>query len=140
MIRNKNATALVRRTVFYGLAGTCGVSIDAGVFYIVSRQPLNQNLEILNIFTYALGSAVSFSINSRLTFRSPSQRLSARRFFLICILGMILSTSILHLLISSGFNSMHSKAVGTIFTVFAQYITNTLFQLSRKKGVERSAF
>ena len=85
MIRNKNATALVRRTVFYGLAGTWGVNRRWSFLHCF--RTINQNLEISNIFTYALGSAVSFSINSRLTFRSPSQRLSARRFFLICILG-----------------------------------------------------
>lgn len=122
----------IQRTLMYGAAGICGVSVDTVLFFIITTSPLIMPISGVNILTYSLGTLCSYCLNKSYSFRSLTHRLSFRRFLLTSFFGMLASTSILLFLINLSLILSFAKIIATVFAVLLQYAINTRFSLVSK--------
>ena len=129
MITKKLEHGFVCRTLLYGAAGLSGVTIDTVVFFMIASTRLALPIAVINVFTYSLGTIVSYIINKKLSFRSKTHRLSFRRFYITSVFGMLLSTVILSILTDSSFGIPYAKIIATMAAASTQYAINTKFSL-----------
>ena len=123
---------LFQRSAFYGAAGSAGVIADLIIFQVLSS--FVELWILVNIISYSIGTIVSYKINSKITFKSHSYKLSMLRFFLTALLGAVTSTSIIGLLHLLNVETSNSKLIATALVVSFQYIVNTKFSLVPKKN------
>lgn len=129
MSKKRLEYGFIRRTFLYGLAGICGITVDAAVFFSIGLSSLPLPIVVLNMLAYSSGTLTSFSINKKFSFRSKTHRLSLRRFYLTSVVGMILSSAILFGLTQASLGIIYAKIIATIAAVMMQYAVNTQFSL-----------
>lgn len=118
-----------QRTLLYGTAGICGVTVDTAAFFVIGSTQLALPIAVLNVFTYSLGTLTSYNINKNFSFRSKTHRLSLRRFYLTSVFGMMLSTAILAALTRAIVGIGYAKIIATFVAIMTQYAINTQFSL-----------
>lgn len=121
--------SFAKRTLLYGAAGVCGVSVDAITFWLIGSTLQFVPLAVLNIVTYSLGTSTSFQINKELSFRSRTHRLSFSRFYLTSLLGMLISTLIIMISTRTQLGLLSSKIIATILAIITQYAVNSKFSV-----------
>lgn len=121
-----------KRIIFYGISGSIGVLSDLFIFTTLAYLLPPGYFIVYNVFSYLIGTCVSFIFNSRLTFSSKISRLSFRRFLFVAFIGVLLSSLIIYACISVGFPSISSKVFATVLVVSLQFIFNTSFSVVSK--------
>ena len=121
---------LFRRSAFYGVAGSAGILTDLMLFAVLSS--FDQSWILVNFISYSTGTVVSFAINSKITFKSNSYKLSMLRFYLTALTGITMSSIIIALLHLLNIQTSTSKLIATAIAVSFQYIVNTKFSLVPK--------
>jgi putative flippase GtrA len=122
----------LKRTFMYGGAGLCGVAVDLSAFGSLTFLGSINPLWLINILTYSLGTCTSFYFNRKFSFRSQTRILSFVRFYLISILGMLISTFLLLFLTHSFWSLPLAKTISTVLAISSQYFLNTKFSLVKK--------
>lgn len=133
IIDKKLEYGFIKRTLMYGGAGICGVSIDSVSFLIATSLFYWLPLSLVNVSTYSLGTLTSYWINKRFSFKSKTFTLSLTRFYLTSILGMLISTAILLYVANAKTGIYGAKIVATTIAVLCQYAINSTFSVVRKK-------
>jgi putative flippase GtrA len=85
------------KIVKFGLVGVLNTAADVTVFWALTRAALTPTAA--NLVSYSCGTAVSFTLNRRWTFRSASARpfRELLKFLLVNLGGLLISTGIVGL-------------------------------------------
>ena len=119
---------LFRRSAFYGVAGSAGTTD----LMLLRLSSFDKSWILFNFISYSTGTVVSFAINSKITFKSNSYKLSMLRFYLTALTGITMSSIIIALLHLLNIQTSTSKLIATAIAVSFQYIVNTKFSLVPK--------
>jgi putative flippase GtrA len=109
----------------YGIVGCTGLIVDMGVFYLLHKM-FGVNYIVTNIISSSLGVVNNFILNSLFTFKVKDKLMTRFiSFYLIAIVGMILSSGLLAMMID-GFkmDSMVSKMISVLIVAVFQYFLN----------------
>lgn len=114
-----------RQIISYGIFGSLGALSDFGVYTLLVNQAQWAPLAS-NFVSVPVGILVSFTFNSRITFRRSDRTLQrALRFFTVGLTGLALSTSLLALFTHVfGVSPLLAKALTLPPVVLLQFLAN----------------
>ena len=113
----------------YLLVGIFCQAVDFLITIIIFRFGIS--IFIGNIFGYLIASSISYVGHTKFTFSKSSERLSSLRqiifFTFSCLTGILLSSIILHFLISFITNKESAKVLQLLSIAIIQYLFNKSF-------------
>lgn len=120
-------TKSMKNFTLYILIGAAAAVMDYGVFFLAENHIHGINPEFASVIGQAAGFLFSFFFNTFYNFKK-TDKLFKRflSFFTVCLIGMVISTIIIHLLKTS-INVYILKAACLILVSVIQFILNKLF-------------
>lgn len=114
-----------RNLILYGIIGTISASTDFLLFYGLTSI-LNIKYIIANIISIMFGISLSFFLNREYNFKVKNKILKRMSiFFLIGLLGLILSSYLLYLFIEiAKLDKIEAKLSSIILVIIVQFILN----------------
>ncbi|WP_027183105.1 GtrA family protein [Desulfovibrio inopinatus] len=114
----------VAKAIRYGVIGASCALIDLGLFAffvsVTSFSPV-----IINVFTYFIGTLLSFYTNARFTFCCNDKMFRrASLFFFAAVVGLSLSSFLLHAAPWLGIGVITMKIISMIFVFGVQFSFN----------------
>lgn len=128
---------VIRQFVKFSLVGVINTTTSIVVYefmkFAFHLQPL-----VANLFAFSAGVTVSYTLNKRWTFRNTSanHRQLYTRFFLINIVGLIISESIIYAVHTIG--GLHDRvgfATAVVVVVFWNFNANRAWTFPQPKSV-----
>jgi len=109
----------------YGFVGVLGLGVDMGVFYLMNNK-LGINYAVSNVVSSSLAVIHNFIWNSYFTFKVTDSKLKRFiSFYLIALVGMVISTGLLALFIDVlKMDAMISKLIAVLIVAFIQFFFN----------------
>lgn len=128
--------ARFRNLILYSIIGCCTATLDFLLFTGLT-QVANIHYIVANIISCSTGILCSFLLNRKYNFKVTDH--TARRmiiFFLVGILGMFLSSVILHFCINSlQWEELLSKLASIVIIVLIQFFLNKYISFREDKKV-----
>lgn len=113
-----------RKFIVYCICGGIGALSDLTTYYFLMM--FDNNYQLSNSLSYATGTLVSFSLNTKHTFKVKGQLLTRLLvFFAVAALGYLTSVMLLNILVSVfSLDPIGSKIITLPLVVLLQYTLN----------------
>lgn len=123
-----------KKFFIYCLIGACGASLDFFVFIFLAEF-LKINYQLANFISILLGIGTNFFLNLKFNFKVEDKMLKRFiSFYLIGLIGIILSGSMLYLFITIlAMPKSPAKLITIVVIAFVQYYLNS--RISFKKSI-----
>lgn len=114
-----------KRTYLYFFIGIFCISLDNLIFLFLSK--IIETLKA-NSIAYLIGSISSYKLNKSFTFKSKNSALSLRRFFVVILIGFLISQIVIYFgVYIFSIDKIRVKLLATLISVSIQYLLNTFF-------------
>lgn len=114
-----------RNFILYFVIGLSGAFLDFSIFAVLYKG-FAFNEVLSNIVASFIGFNNNFFLNAFFNFKTKENlRLRYFSYFLVCICGLVISSSFLYIMVSvMNFNAFVFKFIAMIFIFIAQYFLN----------------
>ena len=123
-----------RNLILYGIIGSCTATLDFLIFTGLT-QLLSVHYIIANVISCSAGILSSFLLNRKYNFKVTDHTMRRMAiFFAVGILGLFLSSVILHTCINSlGWDELISKLASIVIVVIIQFFLNKYISFREDK-------